>query len=236
MPALSVVLEDIARNNVDKIECLGDIATLGPNPREAILAMRDLQCTYIMGNHEQAMLDPDHASSYGIGNNLDSTLRWSIAQLGTSEISWIHGITNSNMQSYENRTCLYHGTPHSTVCGIYPDTPVSQIDEWFQCVDESLVLCAGGHTHVQMFRPHRNRLLINPGSVGCAFVYPSEHGVPPLLAAHAEYAIVHIDKGGWRVDFKKIAYSLSDLAYDISRVSHPLSSWWNLQFARMGIV
>ena len=48
MVALSAVLEDIKAKNVDKILCLGDVATLGPEPNAVIKMLKKLGCPCIM--------------------------------------------------------------------------------------------------------------------------------------------------------------------------------------------
>ena len=40
--ALRAVLDDIARAGVDRVVCLGDVATLGPAPAEVLAMLRDL--------------------------------------------------------------------------------------------------------------------------------------------------------------------------------------------------
>ena len=47
---LEAALADIRKIGVDKIVCLGDLATVGPRPAECIDAVRDLECPVVMGN------------------------------------------------------------------------------------------------------------------------------------------------------------------------------------------
>jgi predicted phosphodiesterase len=56
--ALRAVIADIERRGVDRVVCLGDVATLGPEPVESIAALRDLGCDCVLGNHETFLLDP----------------------------------------------------------------------------------------------------------------------------------------------------------------------------------
>ena len=62
LPALEAVLEDIRAQGVDGIIFLGDAATLGPQPRETLEALRSLDCTCILGNHDAALLDLTRAA------------------------------------------------------------------------------------------------------------------------------------------------------------------------------
>lgn len=54
--ALSVVMEDINKHNVDTIFCLGDVIGYGPNPRKCIEIVRDCSEFTLCGNHEEAVL------------------------------------------------------------------------------------------------------------------------------------------------------------------------------------
>ena len=55
--AFDAVLADIKKRRVDLIICLGDVTTMGPQPKEVIARLRDIGCRCLMGNHESWMLD-----------------------------------------------------------------------------------------------------------------------------------------------------------------------------------
>ena len=56
--ALDAVLADIQHQNVQMIICLGDMATIGPHPREVIDKLCKIGCKCIRGNHDAVILDP----------------------------------------------------------------------------------------------------------------------------------------------------------------------------------
>jgi hypothetical protein len=97
--------------------------------------------------------------------------------------------------------------------------------------DAAMMAC--GHTHIQMLRQHRGTLIVNPGSVGFPF---KEHvqGRAPELLAHAEYALVEIDRdrGGISVDLRRVPLEL-DALRDAARASDsPLRGYLLQQYAR----
>ena len=49
--ALEAVLADIERAGVDQIVFLGDLVTMGPQPRQVTERIRDLGCPCVLGNH-----------------------------------------------------------------------------------------------------------------------------------------------------------------------------------------
>ena len=50
LPALDAVLAQIDAEGIERVVCLGDVATLGPQPREVIARVRALGCPVVMGN------------------------------------------------------------------------------------------------------------------------------------------------------------------------------------------
>lgn len=56
-PALEAVLQDINRRKLDQIVCLGDIVGIGPDSNEVFdLLLMQNNISFVMGNHEQAVL------------------------------------------------------------------------------------------------------------------------------------------------------------------------------------
>lgn len=77
LEALRAVLEDIDRQQVDAIYCLGDIVGYGPNPCECVKLIRDRCSMVLLGNHDQgALFDPD-----GFNVGAEKAIRWTRAQL-----------------------------------------------------------------------------------------------------------------------------------------------------------
>ncbi|MCX8095630.1 MAG: metallophosphatase family protein [Caldisericia bacterium] len=55
--ALHAVLDDIEKENIKNIICLGDIVGYGPNPHEAIELIKDKAEFIIRGNHDEGLVD-----------------------------------------------------------------------------------------------------------------------------------------------------------------------------------
>ncbi len=58
LPALEAVLAAVAGEGVERLVCLGDLATLGPQPHEVIARVRALGCPVVMGNTDATLLSP----------------------------------------------------------------------------------------------------------------------------------------------------------------------------------
>ena len=77
LEAFHAVLEDIDRERVDAIVCLGDVVGYGPNPCECVRLVRDRCGLVILGNHDQgALFDPD-----GFNVGAERAIRWTRTQL-----------------------------------------------------------------------------------------------------------------------------------------------------------
>jgi diadenosine tetraphosphatase ApaH/serine/threonine PP2A family protein phosphatase len=77
LEALQAVLEDIDRERVDTVICLGDVVGYGPNPCECVKLVRDRCSLVILGNHDQgALFDPD-----GFNSGAERAIRWTRHQL-----------------------------------------------------------------------------------------------------------------------------------------------------------
>src|SRR5438034_738828 len=149
LEGLTAVLDDIAKNNVSEIYCLGDIVGYGPNPRECIdLAM---QCQLvILGNHDQgAMFDPD-----GFNPPAERAIFWTRSQLEASgenrvkrEKRW-EFLSERPRTHKENGHLFVHGSARNPLNEyVFPEDIYNQrkMDRIFSLVEK---YCFQGHTHV----------------------------------------------------------------------------------------
>ena len=64
LEALQKALEIIAQRNIDEIVCLGDTVGYGANPNECLDLVRSKTPYILLGNHDEAALDPSIARSF----------------------------------------------------------------------------------------------------------------------------------------------------------------------------
>lgn len=55
--ALSSVIKDIKKENIQEVICLGDIVGYGPDPQKAIEMIKDFATYIIRGNHDEGLVD-----------------------------------------------------------------------------------------------------------------------------------------------------------------------------------
>lgn len=166
--ALEAVLADLADQAVDQIMCLGDVAATGPQPHQTIKRLQSLGCRVVMGNADEWLLDPQPATSTEHEPHIaiDS---WCIEQLSADDLAFLRIFEPTIALPLSPTATLrcVHGSPRSTIEPIESTTPDEQLAAILE--EQAARVIARGHTHVQMLRRFRDKLLVNPGSVGLPF-------------------------------------------------------------------
>lgn len=219
--ALTAVLEDIARIGVDQTVCLGDVATLGPEPEAILRKLRELECPCILGNHDEFLFNPELIETYTEAPVVVDAVNWCRDRLSNDDLDYLRGFQPSCEipLNGDSKLLLYHGSPRSHMEDLLATTPPEQLDEML--AGHEAVVLAGGHTHIQMLRQHRGMLIVNPGSVGLPF---KEYvgGATPTILAHAEYAIVHARDGAVDVNLRRVPLDKHALVAAFDRSDMPL--------------
>jgi predicted phosphodiesterase len=210
--SLDATLRDIRRQGVDQIVCLGDVATLGPRPKEIIARLRDLGCPCILGNHDEFLFNPAILSTYTEVPIIVQAVDWCREQLSSDELDFLRSFRATLSIDLDgqpgNRLFLYHGSPRSHMEELLSTTPADQVDRMLE--GNIATVMAGGHTHFQMMRQHNGILLVNPGSVGLPFK-DFVPGNAPTVMCHAEYAIVESHAAGVAVHLHRVALDKREL-------------------------
>lgn len=232
LPALNCVVEDIAKQNVSEIWCLGDIIGYGAKPWECWRVVREqLGALVIRGNHEEMLFDEaqlvffSHSAKAGV-----EFARKTVSESVRSEIK----LLSQELSMADNQIILAHGS--LTDGGFnYVD---SIADALWELNSTSAKLIIVGHTH----KPHcfarmggeikigaelihlnyRDRYLINPGSVG----QPRDHD------SRASYAILEIDGPAIFCVWRRVNYPIAEAAEDIRHADLPASLAERLFFGR----
>lgn len=176
LEALTAVLQDIDRQQVDSIHCLGDVIGYGSDP-SACLELVEKYCDIkLLGNHEYVMLGMESFDGYTPIAKLST--EWTKSQLTDRDFSLIAGyIMDHNI----NDLYLVHASPFEPEQWHYILTP-EEATIAFDRLKERI--CFHGHSHIPLlfsempdqpprrkaghsFLPDsKNRYLINIGSVG----------------------------------------------------------------------
>jgi predicted phosphodiesterase len=198
--ALETVLDDLAGRAVDRIVCLGDVAAGGPRPREAIARIAALGCPVVVGNTDEMMLD--RIPIPAVAPPVVQLLQWCKRQLGDADRAPLAGysptVTVPLDAAGEVSLLCYHGTPGSHSQSILPTTSDEDLET--RLGSTTALVSAGGHTHMQMLRPFRGRMVVNPGTIGG--LRTGMAGGGPL---RAEYAVVEWVNSTLSVELRRLA-------------------------------
>ena len=88
LEALESVLIAIDRHDVDRIIVLGDVVGYGPDPVACIYRIREVEGICVLGNHDQALLDPERI--HELNSMARETLLGSRTMVGEQELAYLN--------------------------------------------------------------------------------------------------------------------------------------------------
>jgi putative phosphoesterase len=227
--ALDAVLEELDREEVDQLVCLGDVA-VGPQPAETLARVRELGCPVVMGNWDAAFLGQMTEPPQGeVGEMLVEIGDWWAALLSPGDREFIESfLPTIELSLGSSRALCFHGSPRSYDDSIFATTPDEELRTMLDEVEAPALL--GGHTHIQMIRRYEHSVIVNPGSVGLPFRdwWPR----PVRISPWAEYGIVAGDDGHLSIELRRTPFDV-DAFLELSLESGmPHAEWWANCWAR----
>lgn len=233
--ALDHVLGEIDAAGADRIVCLGDVATLGPQPLATIRLLRERKIPCILGNHDDFMLDPSKVREYSKVPLVVQSVEWCHRLLAEEERAFFRDCVDQLEISAEGvRVRFFHGSPASHSEDITASMSPARLDALLGGTEGDVLVF--GHTHLQMIVQHQGRYVLNPGSVGSPFkeLFFCE---APTIFAHAEYAMIEIGPGGTvELSLKRTFPDRERLLESVRSSEYPLRKFLLEQYSRAGAV
>ncbi len=226
--AFDAVLAALRADGIEQFVCLGDVAATGPQPREVIQRLRDLNCPVVMGNTDDHVLAPPEPDS-----DDEDVIRireidqWSAAQLSPDERAFVASFAPTVTLPLADGGSLlgYHGSPRSYNDILLPTTAVEELDALLGEVTATATVLAGGHTHQQMLRRHHRALVVNPGSIGL----PMDR-IPPGPGTRnpswAEFAVLTCRAGDLRIELRRVRFDAQALLAAARQSGMPHAEWY----------
>lgn len=214
---------------VDRVICLGDVATLGPQPGPVLDFLAEQGCPCILGNHDEFLLDAALIHRYTELPVIVSAVDACRASLSPAQLAFVATFQRTLDLDLDGvNLALFHGSPRSHMENLLATTPEAALDEALG--QRRSTVMAGGHTHLQMLRQHRGTLLVNPGSLGMPFESFASGG-PPRVLPHAEYAVIEAHRGHVAVTLHRLPIEPGALAAAVQGWDNPLRDWLLQQYA-----
>ncbi len=218
--AFDAVLDDIRRQGIERIVCLGDMLQGGAQPAEMLARLRKLNCPVVMGNADARLL----AGQAIPGSEQQLAVRaWTLAQLSVDDqefISQFRPTIEIVLEAGKKLLC-FHGSPRSFDDVILPSTPDETVRQFLSGFDATLL--TGGHTHTQQLRRLDDSWYFNPGSVSLSYSR-NPQGLPTSqiqVDPWADYAIVSSDGANFGVTFRHVPFDVEALAQIIRASGRP---------------
>ena len=140
LEALKVVLDHAKQQQCTHYVCLGDVVGYGPNPKECLSIVRELDCPVVMGNHDEYCAGDMDLT--GFNPMASDAIKWTRQQLTEEERTWLRNL--KYVRNVESFTMV-----HATL-----DLP----ERWAYVFDrlaaqssfnyQHTPVCFNGHTHV----------------------------------------------------------------------------------------
>ena len=222
LAALDAVLAELETIRLDEIVCLGDVA-VGPQPGATLDRIEALGLPVVCGNWDAWFVGAIPKLEGELGPRLAEIGAWGAAQLTDGHREYVRSFrpTYPLVLAGDSSLLCFHGSPRSNEDWMDAATPADELELMLAGSDE--VVLAGGHTHAQLLRCHRDSLLVNPGSVGLPF---RQQPGPIRIGRWAEYAVVAAVAGRLTVELRRVSYDV-DSFLDEARVSGmPHADWW----------
>lgn len=216
--ALETVLNELKKENVDKILCLGDIIGIGPHPNECIKALISLgnQLIVVRGNHEGYFLNgiPKiiHDEKMKMSSEEIAHHQWVASCLSDESKALIREMKEEIVIECERKKIAMMHYPLNHQFGKYQRhvaIPTYQdAMEIFCELDADVYLF--GHTHQKNTLHEAGKWFINPGALGC-----------PKGTNHAPYGILRIDENGVNYLEYEAEYDVENVIQDMKKLQYP---------------
>ncbi len=171
--ALRLALEDLQEQKIDRVFYLGDYITDGEDGNEVLQLVRQTADCAILGNREKYLLSfSPERSEFKNYKTIATTYR----DLDTDSFEYLNTLRDFEILTINGlRVLLVHGEGKDYLRENIDDTLDSFIEQY------DFDICLFGHSHLYYNRWYRNRLFLNPGSIG-----------QPADGADYKYCILHI--------------------------------------------
>jgi predicted phosphodiesterase len=203
--ALHAVLDEVDRLGVDGIVVAGDLSGFGPAPHAVTDILRRRGARMIRGNHEKDYVAPYGGPSmpqWWATSPRTASLRWNMEVLGPERRAFLAALPDRLL--LDDATLVVHGSPRHARDAVMEQTPVDELEAWYQ--GESCRLALSGHSHRPVIRDTPRRRLVNVGSVGLSL--GGDNRAAYALIERRGPADRRNGGGDWTIEPRRVAYDV----------------------------
>ena len=213
-PALTNVLRDLNKQDIDEVYCLGDLVGYGPCPNTVIEILRNKDIPTIMGNYDEGIgfekgeCGCAYTSPEEIANGQKS-VDWTTQATTEKNKEYLRSLLDKiSFEADGYKVLLVHGSPRRINEYLFEDRREDSLRRIIEPLDIDVMVC--GHTHKPYHRIIDGVHIINDGSVG----------KPKDGDSRACYAVINFS-GSIEVEFRRVEYPVDDVASMVLDVGLP---------------
>ena len=162
--ALRAVLQAVDRENIQRLYIAGDLIDYYYDVTEIFQLLSSYDVIFVRGNHEDMLkcyrrgTNDNHSSKYGSG------IRLACENLSEERLEWLENLPHPlYFKELDKKVLLSHGSPWNIDFYIYPDADQYVKDKLFEYKEDLIIT---GHSHYPFVWRQKNKIAMNPGSVG----------------------------------------------------------------------
>jgi putative phosphoesterase len=197
------VLEEIEKEKVDDIYCLGDLVGYYDEPDEVIKLIKSRGIKCVKGNHDKYLLGE---LSYDINREKIYRIKQQRESLSSESLEFLRDLKDEIILEVNSRKIyMTHSLPNDCETYIYD---LRSLD--LNLLRGGINYYFFGHTHIPMVTYHYGICFLNPGSVG----------QPRDFTKCSSYAIV---------DFEKEEIKIKRVKQDVETYIQKIKGYYNEQ-------
>ena len=219
--ALEAVLADLGGQPHDALVVAGDLAVLGPRPREAMDQVQRLKAPTLLGNTDAYLLAERPPPRF------QEVVAWTKRQLDAEDLAFLaslpreHRITPPGGRSPDDDLLLVHATPTDIEAvlslepdpfGAFPPTPEAEAAALIGDATANLIVF--GHIHRFSQGAVRGQRLASVGAVG----FPHDGDT------RAAYGLATWNGATWTLTARRVAYDHEAVATELIARDIPLAT------------
>jgi putative phosphoesterase len=211
--ALKAVLGMIDKDHqIEHIFCLGDLIGIGYETNEVLeqLFSRN-NISFVMGNHDEAILDIIAGREpYSKGKEREHH-KWIASRIDHKFLRQLKEMPSSLTETYNGKNLHfthYHLNNQGNFMEVDYEPTEEKLDQIYNPSDADII-CFGHHHVIHHFKT-KNRLYLNPGSLGCS------------QRPFAPYMILTIGENGEiNINFLEVPYNNKEFLLGYKRLNVP---------------
>ena len=204
--ALSSIIDDIKKQNIDEIICLGDVLGIGPNPKECMDIIIENNIEMVLGNHELYFVKGPEIDDEITGSQLEHH-KWIRGQITEAQKAYLEKCNMYIEKTYNNKKVLFeHFLIDNKSKDEYPFYSFDIIkDESIKTIVDSLDydLIFVGHEHKNFIV---NNKMYDIGSSGCRKDNTTRYTIFDTETFKIETKIIDYDREKFKQELLKNNY------------------------------